>query len=67
MVASVKVIYLRIDHKLIPIFYHKQRKRKSLLGNIVAGFLNKKKKKTVHHHCPADSDQNFTAFYMCWV
>ena len=28
MLSSVNVIYFRIDHKLIPVFYHKQKKRK---------------------------------------
>jgi len=31
MLPSVNVIYHRIDHKLIPIFYHQQKKRKNVL------------------------------------
>jgi len=31
-VASVNVIYLRTDQKLIPISYHKQKKRNNVLG-----------------------------------
>jgi len=32
MWPSVTVIYRRIDRKLIPISYHKQEKRKNVLG-----------------------------------
>jgi len=32
MLASVSVIYLRIDHKVIPIF--KQNKRENVLGKV---------------------------------
>jgi len=32
MFPSVNVLYLRTDQKLIPISYHKQKKRKNVLG-----------------------------------
>ena len=44
MMPSVNVIYIRIDHKLIPIFYHKQNKRKNALGS---GKISKLKKKQI--------------------
>ena len=33
MLPSVNVIYLRTDQKLIPVSYHKQKKRKDVLGS----------------------------------
>jgi len=32
MLLSVNVIYVRIDHKLIPTFYHKQKNGKNVMG-----------------------------------
>ena len=33
MLPSVSVIYHRIDHKLIPVFYYNQKKIKNVMGN----------------------------------
>jgi len=40
MLPSVNVIHLRIDQKLIPISYHKQKKINSVFGKGVLRFLN---------------------------
>jgi len=48
MLPSVNVIYFKIDHKLIPTFYHKQNKRKNVLEG--SGKIYKFKKMYKSHY-----------------